>query len=301
MTQTITFDVQLVNRDEPVGADVIQALAALFKKTEQQVETLLARAPVVVKKQVSQEQANRYKLALENAGASVELIPNKIAAHELWSLEPTTQELELQSSKQQQETDHTGKAEFSVRDLNSHADQREVYRNHSAPDVVSEPDDDSFYEAPQAEIDEEHSTFYVQTFKQLYFGFKGRINRSTFWLKYFLPGIGVGIAFGILTAILALVLPLSFIIALHVAFNIAAIWVYAAIVTKRLHDMNLSGWWFGGTLLSYIAFAGISFIYDSVAAIGLLGLSSVMIVILFILVGFVPGNARQNKYGYPQH
>ena len=94
---------------------------------------------------------------------------------------------------------------------------------------------------------------------RLYFSFKGRTRRRSF-------------LFGVLTPFIIISLIIACVFAYFVAnpdapyhfpepmigtiaialVGIASIWIHAAICVKRLHDMNLTGWWY---LLYYLAVA----------------------------------------------
>ena len=74
-------------------------------------------------------------------------------------------------------------------------------------------------------------------FGQLYFSFEGRISRSTYWLKGYLPLIAIAFVFSIMDAIV----PLGAILVLIGLLIIA--WAWLAISAKRWHDRDKSAWW----------------------------------------------------------
>ena len=91
------------------------------------------------------------------------------------------------------------------------------------------------------------------TLTKVWFSFNGRISRSTWWMKYFLPILGISIGLSILDMILGT----TFVIAEGNAYNgyvdqtmgilstvwmLPSIWIFFAAGAKRIHDRNRSGW-----------------------------------------------------------
>ena len=74
------------------------------------------------------------------------------------------------------------------------------------------------------------------SFVQLYFSFEGRINRSTYWLKWVLPEI-------LIYAFLFYVTFASLNVAPLVIGILILVWPHLAIEVKRWHDLNKSAWW----------------------------------------------------------
>jgi uncharacterized membrane protein YhaH (DUF805 family) len=104
---------------------------------------------------------------------------------------------------------------------------------------------------------------------QLYFSAKGRISRSTFWLKGVLP----------IAAIITLGVVIDVIVYgedwfLSALLVLLLIWPALALQIKRLHDRNKSGWW---VLIGLIPLVGQ--------------------VLMTIECGFGPGTAGDNRYG----
>ncbi len=88
---------------------------------------------------------------------------------------------------------------------------------------------------------------------KVWLSFEGRISRSTWWMKYALPIVGITIAINILD----LILGTSFVIAEGNAYNnytdqtmgilgliwfFPSFWFAIAAGAKRCHDRNRSGW-----------------------------------------------------------
>jgi uncharacterized membrane protein YhaH (DUF805 family) len=131
------------------------------------------------------------------------------------------------------------------------------------------------------------------SFAWYFLSLKGRISRREFWLgqallivlvllleikltAYFLavrqPSSSDELAF-------TLVLPFYFI-------NAAMFWPVTAIVVKRLHDLNLSGWWVAVSLaLSYV-----SAVINNCSLVFLF-MTAVMV------AGLPPGTQGQNRFG----
>ena len=70
---------------------------------------------------------------------------------------------------------------------------------------------------------------------QVWFSFEGRIGRQTFWLKYFLPWLGLNFVAGIIDATTGFP-----VVGLVVA--LAGLWVAFAVGAKRCHDRDRTGW-----------------------------------------------------------
>lgn len=117
------------------------------------------------------------------------------------------------------------------------------------------------------------------------FSFQGRITRKTFWLGNILLLVASYSAV-ILLVILVDFLPKSpannvvevivyfisiIILLLFIAIPVASLFIYAALVIKRAHDRNSSGWlWLFGAFLLFIP---------------------------WIILGLLPGNNKPNEYG----
>lgn len=285
-----TYNVMLTGELNGERDETVAALAKLFKKTEEQIEKLIGSAPVAIKKQVEESVAEKYKKAIEACGAKVALESLDSPMHSSWSLEPTEEELAQKPAQH----NVTGKASFESRDVESEAAVEVTSPNTESTPVTT---DDNVYATPESELVDEAVDEYTElTLSQIYFSFEGRINRSTYWLKYFLPVIGVAILFvailfvlPTLTAVLGLILLIPY------------IWATIAVSVKRLHDINLSGWWYvylaviPGVVSGIASFSGslsVAMIFSSLSTITGLG--------LFIMNGFIPGTKGQNNYGNPQ-
>jgi uncharacterized membrane protein YhaH (DUF805 family) len=148
---------------------------------------------------------------------------------------------------------------------------------------------------------------YVRpSFAQFYFSITGRISRSQYWLKFFLPVLIIGI---ILNAVALLDSDhLSF---LPTIFQLLVLWPGIAVLIKRIHDRNKSGWmvWllYGPLILAVIFSIGTAIAIalqgkGSAAGLGIAA-ATLWIVVLgvgiwfFVEFGCLRGTIGANRYG----
>jgi uncharacterized membrane protein YhaH (DUF805 family) len=126
----------------------------------------------------------------------------------------------------------------------------------------------------------------------------GRIKRQEFSLGYF----GLLAICGLFTRLLTKIAFFNtagriwryeeLIVALSLPFLIAVLilsWPFAAITVKRLHDLNLSGWWV--LLALAIPFAA-----------RLIGVNpSTLLLVGFVLLASLPGSSGNNRFGIDPH
>jgi uncharacterized membrane protein YhaH (DUF805 family) len=86
---------------------------------------------------------------------------------------------------------------------------------------------------------------YVQPgFWQFYFSLNGRISRSQYWLRFVVPYIVIYFMLEIIGAIAGPGSNLYIAISITIfIFSLAMFWPSIAILVKRIHDRNKSGWW----------------------------------------------------------
>jgi uncharacterized membrane protein YhaH (DUF805 family) len=86
---------------------------------------------------------------------------------------------------------------------------------------------------------------YVQPgFWQFYFSLNGRISRSQYWLRFVVPYIVIYFMLEIIGAIAGSGSNLYIAISITIfIFSLAMFWPSIAILVKRIHDRNKSGWW----------------------------------------------------------
>ena len=92
------------------------------------------------------------------------------------------------------------------------------------------------YQAPEANLVDESGPAEPLSYKDLWLSFEGRCLRSDYWLRYFLPYLGIYVVAMIIDAILTGGL-------LTVVVALGGIWPSFAVAAKRWHDRNKSGWW----------------------------------------------------------
>lgn len=153
----------------------------------------------------------------------------------------------------------------------------------------------------------------------LLFSFKGRVNRTQYWLG----NIGVNIAHWIAMVVLssaaavtaaqtknaaAALATLGSQLALVIPVSMATAWIAMALQVKRFHDRGQSGWW------AMLPMAPMVFAMTNIGTalaeqwsperlIGSMGLPLtaflVICVGMFVNLGCLPGTQGQNKYGDP--
>lgn len=132
---------------------------------------------------------------------------------------------------------------------------------------------DNVYESPSADLQGFDDDAVAISNKDLFFSFKGRINRGKYWfatLMIFVSFIGLGVVIGVLG------LSEETSSTLILLFYIPVIWVSLAVQIKRWHDRNKSGWWI---LINLVPIIG--------------GLWA------FIENGLLSGDYSSNNYGPP--
>ena len=81
--------------------------------------------------------------------------------------------------------------------------------------------------------------------------FNGRIGRRDFWVKGFLVLMALALALGFVFGVLWSAAPELAILLLIVGYAVG-LWMSAAILVKRLHDLGHSGWWWLLILVPYV-------------------------------------------------
>lgn len=123
--------------------------------------------------------------------------------------------------------------------------------------------------------------------RHFYFSPRGRASRQFYWLFGVVPFVLAGILFGVvLLAARPFVSPMALLVLL-VGLEIVGVWCGVAVSTKRLHDFGVRGWW----MLAAFAICLVVAYFVSLLAGQLLSL------IIWIVVGVVPGTRGVNKFG----
>jgi uncharacterized membrane protein YhaH (DUF805 family) len=149
--------------------------------------------------------------------------------------------------------------------------------------------------------------YISQSFGEFYFSSRGRISRSQYWLRFFLPVFIIGL---ILRAIAAAgggggleILP--------ALFQLIVLWPGIAVLIKRIHDRDKSGalvWALYGPMIPAVLFliaaAAAAAAGSREAAIGLSATSGVLGIVtglvgiwFFIEFGCMRGTVGANRYG----
>jgi uncharacterized membrane protein YhaH (DUF805 family) len=81
-------------------------------------------------------------------------------------------------------------------------------------------------------------------FWQFYFSPIGRISRSQYWLRFWLPYLGIYITLDIIGAIAGQGSSLGVAISITTSIlSLVIFWPWIALLVKRLHDRNKAWWW----------------------------------------------------------
>ena len=137
----------------------------------------------------------------------------------------------------------------------------------------------------------------ITQFAWFFLSLKGRISRQEFWLGYFLILAVLFLSIPLLQNLslglrrpasgpwsrneleMALLIP-------KIAAVVALVWPLTAIYVKRLHDVGYSGWWL-------LAFIGAMWL----ATLTGVDHKNLVTVVLFAILGLLPGNRRDNRFG----
>jgi uncharacterized membrane protein YhaH (DUF805 family) len=154
---------------------------------------------------------------------------------------------------------------------------------------------------------------------ELLFSFKGRIPRLYFWVTSLVVGVVVGMLtstfqFAAQSHGMGEINPESnefeptgpLWIAMFVV-SLANMWINFALTIKRLHDRDRTGWWLVALYLVIIAAVvlGVVTLMQlegqrkplNTAAVGVVIAASVIMLWLFIEIGFLRGTVGPNRYG----
>jgi uncharacterized membrane protein YhaH (DUF805 family) len=106
-----------------------------------------------------------------------------------------------------------------------------------------------------------------QSISDIWFGFQGRIGRSTYWLKVIIPIFLIWMVLMVVDVVVGTGV-------LSLLFLIVSIWPQIAAAVKRFHDRNKSGWW---VLIGFIPVIGLIW--------------------LLIDIGILKGTEGENQFG----
>ncbi|WP_350334273.1 DUF805 domain-containing protein [Coralliovum pocilloporae] len=138
--------------------------------------------------------------------------------------------------------------------------------------------------------------FLRQDYQFLLFEFEGRISRLQFWV-----GLSVmAAAYASLFMLISMMLPDLVSAALIVPMIVFAVTMPVALVIKRLHDSNRSGWWYPGFLILTAALDVCLFLLlkPQFAMIGSGVVTALLNLWLLVELGFRTGTRGPNQYGH---
>ena len=113
--------------------------------------------------------------------------------------------------------------------------------------------------------------------KYLFTSFNGRINREPFWIAHIVLGIARIVTLALAALIVGLPMRRAFGFApsaLHVIINLLFLYPGLALLCKRWHDREKSGWW---SLILLVPIVGSIWV--------------------FVELGFLRGNKGPNRFG----
>lgn len=138
----------------------------------------------------------------------------------------------------------------------------------------------------QADTPKVPEKFWNKTFL---LSFEGRVTRYDWWVRYFVPLLGLNVLFGIFDAALGTQF-------FGVILSLAMLWPGLAITAKRLHDRGRTGWLQALPLGLVILAIVLAFASGTLGAV--LGVVAGIVSIWFIIeIGFLRGTRGKNDYG----
>lgn len=103
--------------------------------------------------------------------------------------------------------------------------------------------------------------------RRIYLSPKGRCSRRFYWRFFVIPSVVIGVLLGLVAV------TLDPHVLLFVIIGGSLVWPMAVIYIKCWHDVGVSGWF---ALLNFVPIIGL---------------------IMWIVLGFIPGTPGANKYG----
>lgn len=144
------------------------------------------------------------------------------------------------------------------------------------------------------------------TFGRFYFSTEGRISRSQYWLRFFLPFLLISFVLNLLQ-----LLGSSLFSMLSGIFGLAVLWPSIALLIKRIHDRDKPGWltWaLYGPMIAAMIFAVSAFYAIGTGNISMAWTTGVIAILLWLAVigvgfwfliefGCMRGTVGANRYG----
>lgn len=149
--------------------------------------------------------------------------------------------------------------------------------------------------------------YAVPSFGTFYFSIHGRVSRSQYWLKFFLPVFIIGI----ILRLIANAGGRGGLEVIPAIFQLLVIWPGIAVLVKRIHDRDKSGalvWALYGPMIPALLFTiiavGVAVSGDRGVAVGVFALSVVLWIVtvlvgiwFFIEFGCMRGTVGANRFG----
>ena len=264
------FDLDSVKRE----------FAQLLRLNDEQARKLFAGKAVILKKELPLEKAEQYKQSFERRGIKVSLEQESKTVEVngfTLALQPTEEQNTSESNDDynngKEQTSGAGAKQTKAKadaDFGSNGESEQFNENYYAPggvnELYSDEDDDVCVEAPPI----------------FSLSFEGRYGRCNFANAYLLSAVA-----GFFAGIFMAFLPFGILFGL--IFMVVSIVYGVRLISLRLHDLNLSGWYF---LLVFVILILLAFGRHF---------------ILFTLVYFAclislfayPGKPYSNNYGPP--
>lgn len=141
-----------------------------------------------------------------------------------------------------------------------------------------------------------------------FFSVRGRANRKIFWITY-LAIIAIILSILLIENVIVRYVypssPSSTRAILDVTLLILQLFIWAflfslpTIVVRRLHDLNVSGWWLLGYIAVLIFLVGIAIAIGNSTDTAIYKFESTITGLAFFGLGLIPGTAGRNNFGEP--
>jgi uncharacterized membrane protein YhaH (DUF805 family) len=164
--------------------------------------------------------------------------------------------------------------------------------------------------------------YVAPSFGRFYFSAAGRISRAQYWLRFIVPYFAITMVLQIIAAISGIGSVINTTISvILLIFSLIAIWPSFAVLIKRMHDRNKSGWYILFIIIPAVIFAFLLFAWigaliiaaaageDVTTAAGAsLGIFGVLVIIFgmvvlgldiwfFVEFGCLRGTIGANRFG----
>jgi len=162
--------------------------------------------------------------------------------------------------------------------------------------------------------------YVAPSFWPFYFSLNGRISRSQYWLRFVVPYLVIYFALQIVGAIAGSGSNLNIAISITIMiFSLVMLWPSLAILVKRIHDRNKSGWWCLFLYIPTFVFTILLMVWlgaailaiaagDADTALPTLGALGILVIILgvatlgidlwfFVEFGCLRGTIGSNRFG----